>query len=292
MSGGPLGPALFAGSAAALVLAGRAFATAPRAPRPFSGARPLARRPAGRRLGERLARAGIPLGPDAFAALVGAAALAAAALAWGLVRLPILAPAAAAAVLLGARALVGSADSRYLARVARQLPGIADQLSGALGAGLSLRQAIARAARDAPEPAAAELRRLAADLTVGARVEEALEAFAARLPDRDLGVMVTAILVQRRTGGDLARALGEIGARLEERARLARELRGATAQARLTAWLVAALPAVAGLAVEASAPGTLSRTLGHGPGLVLLLVAGSLEVVGVLVIRRIARIES
>ena len=194
-------------------------------------------------------------------------------------------------MIVAARAIVGSADARYLSRVARQLPGVADQLAGALGAGLSLRQAIGRAARDAPEPAAGELRGLAGDLAVGARVDEALERFADRLPDRDLGIMVTAILVQRRTGGDLARALGDIGARLEERARLARELRGATAQARLTAWLVAALPAVAGLAVEAAAPGTLSRALGHGPGLALLLVAGALQVVGVVLIRRIARVE-
>ena len=99
-----LGPALAGAAAGALVLAVRSLALAPRAGRVRGGPGPLARRPAGRRLGARLSRAGIPLGPDAFAGLVGAAALAAAGLAWGLLRLPILAPVAAAAVIVAARA--------------------------------------------------------------------------------------------------------------------------------------------------------------------------------------------
>ncbi len=79
--------------------------------------------------------------------------------------------------------------------------------------------------------------------------------------------MVTAILVQRRTGGNLARALAALSGRLEERAQLGRELQGATAQARMTAWLVAALPLGGGVLTELAAPGTLARTLGAGPGL-------------------------
>ena len=80
--------------------------------------------------------------------------------------------------------------------------------------------------------------------------------------------MTTAILVQRRTGGNLALALGRLSDRLEERAQLARELRGATAQARMTAWLVAALPLAGGALTEMVAPGTLARDLGQGPGAV------------------------
>jgi tight adherence protein B len=292
LSASPLEPALAAAAAGAAVLGVRARAArrhgrAPAAPRRG----PLAGRQAGRRLGRRLDRAGIPLGPDAFAALVALGALLAAALAWVVLRLPLLAPAGAAGVVLAARGVLASADERYAGRVAQQLPSVTRQLASALSAGLSLRQALARAARDAPEPAASELRRTASDMILGARVEEALDAMTSRLPDADLRVMVAAIEVQRQTGGDLARALAELGGRLEERGRLRRELRGATAQARLTAWMVAALPAVGGLAVEAASPGTLAATLGHGPGLALLAVAGALEIVGVGLVRRLARVE-
>jgi tight adherence protein B len=287
-----LAPALAAAAAGAAVAGVRLAARRRSAPRlPSARPGPLARRPLGRRLAARLERAGIPLAPDTFVVLVGAGALAAALVSWVLLRLPPLAPAAAAGVLLGARALLRSADRRYVSRVAAQLPGVSRALAGALGAGLSLRQALERAARDAPEPVAGELRRAAADMAVGARLEEALDALAARLPDTDLRIMVAAIEVQRRTGGDLARALGELGERLDERDRLTRELRGATAQARATAWMVAALPLVGGLAVEVASPGTLASTFGGGAGLVLLGVAAALEGLGVVLVRRLAEVE-
>jgi tight adherence protein B len=273
------------------LLAGRA--TAGPGPRGRAARRPgpLASRPAGRRLGTRLARAGIPLGPDAFVAAAAVAAVAAAAIAVAATRSPLAAPIAAAAVVAGAVSVVRSADRRHLARVAAQLPGVAQQLAAALQAGLSLRQALARAARDAPEPCREELRRAVDELALGSRLEAALEGLVARVPAHDLRIMVTAILVQRRTGGNLARALSALAGRLEERAQLARELRGATAQARMTAWLVAALPLGAGVMAELAAPGTLARVLGEGPGPALLAASATLYGAGVLWIRRIGRVE-
>ena len=253
---------------------------------------PLAARPSGQRLGSRLARGGIPLGPDVFVALVAAASVAAAAIGFLALRLPTAAPVAAGLVVFGAVALVRSADARHLARVEEQLPGIAQQITAALAAGLSLRQALTRAARDAPEPARVEFARAVAELELGTRLEAALEGLAERVPAHDLRIMVTAILVQRRTGGNLARALAALSERLEERAQLARELRGATAQARMTAWLVAALPLGGAVMTEIAAPGTLSQTLGQGIGPMLLTVSAGLYALGVLGIRRIGRVES
>jgi tight adherence protein B len=282
------------GSVAAIVLGtGRFLADRRGIPHAPAG-RPghLARRAVGRRLGERLERAGIPLGADAFVALVAALAACAGGLGLAAARTPVAAVVGAAAVGVGAISVVRSADRRYLARVERQLPGVAQQLAAAIHAGLSLRQALARAARDAPEPTRAELRRAVAELALGGRVESALEGLAARLPAHDLRIMVTAILVQRRTGGNLARALAGLSGRMEERAQLARELRGSTAQARMTAWLVAALPVAGGAMAEIAAPGTLVRILGSGPGPALLLASTTLYAAGLLWIRRIGRVEA
>jgi tight adherence protein B len=292
MTGAALAPAV-AAVAAAAAAAGlrRIVAARVRVPRPEGrGAGIVARSGWGGRIGGRLERSGVPLAPGAFLALAAAAAVIAGGVAVVL-GLPVLAPAAAGGVVLGARSLLISADERYQRRVAAQLPAVAQHLAAGLGAGLSLRQAIVRAARDAPRPAADELAIVAGDLRLGARVDEALERLAERLSGADARIMVAAIVVQRRTGGNLARALAELAQRLEERGALARELRGATAQARLTAWLVAALPAVGGIVVEVAAPGTLGRTLGSGVGLALILVAAGLQVAGVLAVRRIARVE-
>jgi tight adherence protein B len=284
-----LAPALAALAALSAVTGVRALAVRPRAAR-AGGDRRGPRHPAWRRLARRVERAGLPVGPGGFAALTAAAALVAGGLAALALRRPEVAVIGAGAVLAGARALLRSADRRYVERVAAQLPGVAQHLSGALGAGLSLRQALTRAAADAPEPVAGELGRVARELALGARVEEALEGLQARLPDPDLRVMVTAILVQRRAGGDLARALGDLAGRLEERGRLARELRGTTAQARATAWMVAGLPVAGAVLVEIASPGTLARTLGQGPGLAVLLAALALQGLGVALVARIARV--
>ena len=290
-------PAMIAALSAALAVLGagrivqsRRLGAIPRnrGPRP---AGPIGRRPVGRRLARRLERGGIGMGADAFVAATAAGALAGAVLTVAVVRAPIAGALVGAGIVGAAATVVRSADRRRLTRVEAQLPGVAQQLAAALSAGLSLRQALTRAARDAPEPVRGELAAAVAELEMGTRLEAALEGLADRVPVHDLGIMVTAILVQRRTGGNLARALATLSGRLEERAQLARELRGATAQARMTAWLVAALPVGGGVMTEIAAPGTLARTLGEGPGPVILIAAGLLYAGGVIAIRRIGRVE-
>lgn len=294
MSAAALAGATAGVSVVLVVAGGRRIALAPRASRPAGApARPalVERLELGRRISARVRRAGLPVGADVFVGLTALAAVLAGAVVLLVTRQPLLFAPAGAAAVGAAGGLLASADRRHADRVTRQLPGVARHLASAVGAGLSLRQALGRAAADAPEPAAEELRRVAGELALGARVEVALDGLARRAPSHDLRVMVAAILVQRRTGGNLTRALAQLADRLEERGRLARELQGATAQARMTAWLVAGLPAAGGAMAELAAPGTLARTLGQGPGLVLLALALCLYVAGVTAIRRIGRVE-
>lgn len=249
----------------------------------------LRRTAAGARLQRSLDRAGIELVAEAFvAATLIAAALAAATIGAVLGSKP--AALIAGVVCIGAAVgLIGSAERRYIARLSVQVPLIAQHIGGALGAGLSLRQAVERAHIELPEPAAGELRGLARELRLGVRVDVAFEALADRVADPGLQMMVTAILTQRTVGGNLAGALTRLAGHLDERARLVREVRTTTEQARMSAWMVAALPPLAGAAVELVAPGTLQRALGHGPGQMLLIVAVALEATGVVVIRRLVR---
>jgi len=280
-------PAAMASASAVSVVAGiRRLGRSPGAWRP-PGSDLLRRTRRGRDLAAALQRAGVRLGPEAFVAGTVLAAVLGGLAAWLLLRTSLVAVGAAGAVAGSAWALVSSADRRYLQRFSAQLPIVAQQLASAIGAGLSLRQAIARAAADAPEPAATELRRLSTDLDLGARIEAALEATVERLPDPGLRTMVIAVLVQRVVGGNLSQALADLSRRLEERTALEREARSATAQARMSAWLVAGLPLAGGVLVEIAAPGTLARTLGQGPGLLLVIVATALQIVGVMIIRRI-----
>jgi tight adherence protein B len=243
-------------------------------------------------VGARLERAGAGIGPDAFVACIVGAGAISALLLFVALRRPIVLLVGPVVALVVWRVALGLIDRAHMRRVADAMPGVALMLGSAVAAGLSLRQAIVRTARDTPDPLGVHLRAVSAELELGARVDDALGRLHERLPDPDLGLLVTAILVQRRTGGYLARALRDMSSRLEERRRLAREVRGATAQARATAWMVAALPLLGAALAESASPGLIARSLGHGVGLVILVVSVSLQVAGVVMIRRIAAVDA
>ena len=285
------GPALAAASGLAVVAGVRsAVAAGAFAPRRRDARVAITWLPGGRALAARVQRAGLRVDPAVL--LLGAfgASVISALVLLVVLRRPLLALPGLLVGVVGLRVLLGAADRRHLRRVGEAMPSVAQLLASAVAAGLSLRQAIMRAARDTPDPLGAELRRASGEMDLGARVDDALAGLAQRLPDPDLGLLVTAILVQRRTGGDLARALRDMATRLEERGRLARELRGATAQARATAWMVAALPVVGAALAEAAAPGLIARTASTPIGSVVLGVSVLLQVAGILLIRRLAAV--
>ena len=194
-------------------------------------------------------------------------------------------------LLLAAAAVFTIAILYFAARVVfyRQVDD-EEHLADALGAGLSLTGALMSAAEITPEPMARELRTTTREIRAGQRVERALENLQLRVPDPGLEVMSGAIASQRSAGGDLSAALRNVSEQLSERERLTREVRGATAQARLTGALVACLPLVAGVGVEVARPGLLAGVLG-GPTLVLVTTSLLMQGVGILLIRRIARVD-
>jgi tight adherence protein B len=179
---------------------------------------------------------------------------------------------------------------RRAAEAGRGAAAVARALADALAGGHSVRGAISAAARSGGVPGAAgdELRRAAAELELGEPTDEVLEALRRRAADRGWDALVAATLLHADAGGDLAVIMRGLSARLEESRRAEADARSVTAQARFTAWLVAALPAGAALLAELAAPGYLA-SLASSP-LTATLVAASLalQVVAVIAIRRIA----
>jgi tight adherence protein B len=156
-------------------------------------------------------------------------------------------------------------------------------------AGLSIRRAVAEAARDAGPPLAAELDRVVARMEVGEPLEAALDGLAARLDLPELRLVVTVLSVHRRTGGDLAVMLEEVADVVGDRIRSRREVRALTAQGRASGAVLAVLP----IAFVALLSGTGGEALGafyRSPlGAGLLAVGLVCEVLGFAWIRRIVR---
>jgi tight adherence protein B len=167
--------------------------------------------------------------------------------------------------------------------------GLAVSLADALGGGHSLRGALAEAAGASAGPPGAELRRVAAELSAGARTEHALEAMRARVRSPRVDTIVAACLLQRRAGGDLARLLRDCAAAFEDDARLADEARAATAQARFTGLVVVLLPLGGALLAELASPGFLLGLWDSFLTAWLVGLALVLQVVGAILIRRLGR---
>lgn len=179
----------------------------------------------------------------------------------------------------------------YRRAVERDAAAVAVSLADALGAGRSLRSALAEASRGVDGAAGHELRRVAGELEAGARTEDALEAMRARVPSARLDTLVAACLVQRRAGGDLAALLRETAEAFSDQARLEDEVRSATAQARFTGLIVVLLPVGGALLAELASPGFLLGLWSSFLTAWLVGIAVVLQVVAGVLIRRLGRVR-
>jgi tight adherence protein B len=189
-------------------------------------------------------------------------------------------------------ALVRARRRRWLAEVQDGAPLVARALSDALAGGHSVRGAVSAAAAGGglTGPAGAQLRKAAADLALGEPTELALERLRARARGRAFDTIVAAVLLQREAGGDLAGLLRGVAEALEDAARVRRDARTATAQARFTGVLVAALPAGAAALAELASPGYVGRLAASPLTIWLAGAAIALHATALVLIARLARV--
>ena len=191
----------------------------------------------------------------------------------------------------GARVYVERLRSKRRDAFVAQLPDVARVLANGASAGLSLPAAVQLAARELPEPAAAEMRSVVEQLRVGQPVEDALESLRERLPSRELGVLMTTLVIQQRAGGDTVRALNELSGTLDARKDLLREIRTLLSGAVYTSYVVAGIGVGAIVLLNFIAPGVMREMTTTLPGLVALVVSGTLWGVAFVLIRRTTRVE-
>ena len=185
--------------------------------------------------------------------------------------------------------LRGRLSARRDARLRRaQLPVVVSVLAAYVRAGRSLRQAVADAAGDVPEPSAGSLRAAAAAIAVGAAPAEALAALGG---DADVAHLRAVVEMQARTGGDLVLLLERMADVLRSREELRRSAAVATAQARATGRMVTAMPAFGiGALWLLDRPG-FNLVVGSIVGWAAIAGSVLLAAVGHVLIRRIAAVE-
>lgn len=181
--------------------------------------------------------------------------------------------------------------SRRLRRFSELLPEAIGLMSRGLRAGQALSTAVETIAQESEEPLRSEFRRAADEQSFGLPFREALVNLSRRVPVADLRFLVTAILVQKETGGNLAQVLDKASHVIRERVRVAGQMRIRTAQGRLTGWILVALPFVMFIGVNFLNPG-YGKILFENPlGQKLVTYAAVLMLIGILVIRKIVNVK-
>jgi tight adherence protein B len=251
----------------------------------------LRRTERGRRLSTWLSSGAVPLAPVEF--LLGVAGATVVLYLGATLFLPrLMALIVAVACAVGAaRAWVEQRRARRRDQFVAQLPDVARLLANGASAGLSLPAAIQLAARELDDPAATEMRTVIEELRVGRPVDEALDSMRRRLPSRELGVLMTTLVIQQRAGGDTVRALTELGHALEARKDLIREIKTLLSGSVFTSYLVVGIGIATILLMNVMSPGVMREMATSLAGVATLIFVGTLWAIAFVLIRRTTKVD-
>lgn len=181
--------------------------------------------------------------------------------------------------------------SHRMGQFEEHLPEALDLLGRAVRAGHSFTTGLELIAQECAQPIAGEFRTTFEEQNLGLPLRDSLLNLTERVPLVDVRLLVTALLIQKETGGNLAEILDELARVIRERFRIYREVKVKTAQGRLTAGILIALPLIMLAALGAVNP-TYIKVLFEDPtGRTMLIVAGAMQIFGSFLLWRIVNIE-
>jgi tight adherence protein B len=156
---------------------------------------------------------------------------------------------------------------------------------------MAIPNALGLAAREMEEPARSLLAGAVRQMAVGQTLAGAMADLQGRVPSREMAVLVSTLIIQQRSGGDVIEALREMSINLETRRDLRREVDTVMAGVKFTAYAVMSLGVVMLLIIETISSGTLRRMTSSAVGVVVLLVAAGLYTVGGMAVRRLSKVD-
>jgi tight adherence protein B len=171
------------------------------------------------------------------------------------------------------------------------LPDALDLMSRALSAGHAFSEALHMVSAEMPEPIATEFRKTYEEQNLGLSLKLALENLTQRIPLMDLRMCVTAIMIQRETGGNLAEILEKVAYTIRERFRIMGDLKTLTTSSRMSAWLLCGLPIFVTIVITVMNPEYMDILWKDNRGHYLIATAMFLQVTGMLIVRKILRIK-
>jgi tight adherence protein B len=180
---------------------------------------------------------------------------------------------------------------KRLARVNYQLIEVLGMMANSMRAGFSFMQAMQLVGKELPDPLGPEFERVVRQAGLGIPLDDIFEELVVRLPNKELEVVVRAILAQRKSGGNLAELLETMEETIRGRIRILEELNTLTAQGRMSSWIITLGPVGLGLYLALVNREYFSPMLEHPLGLAMIFAASVSTIIGWVLIQKIIRIE-
>jgi tight adherence protein B len=251
----------------------------------------MSRTAAGTSLTRLIEQSGARVTPSAIVMGGVLSAVAAGLVTWIFVRQPFAAPLAAIAGGLAPFGWLLRRRSVRLKRFEEQFPEALDLLSRAIRAGHAFQTALGMVADELPDPVGPEFKKTFEQQNFGLPLRDALNELSDRLKILDVRFFVTAVLIQRDTGGNLSEILDNLAHVVRERFKIRRQVRVHTAHGRFTGYVLLALPAALGVALSIINPEHMQLLFRERMGQTMLIGAAVMQTIGFVWIRQVIKIE-
>lgn len=164
-------------------------------------------------------------------------------------------------------------------------------IANSLRTGYSFMQAIEMVSKEMPKPISEEFARVLKEMNLGVPTEDAMNNLAKRIDSDDLDLVITAVIIQRQVGGNLAEVLDNIAGTIRARVKMKGKIRTLTAQGRISGIIVGLLPIAVGLLIYILNPEYIKVLFMHPTGRMMLAAGFVSQLLGIIIIRRIINIE-
>jgi tight adherence protein B len=181
--------------------------------------------------------------------------------------------------------------TRRLRAFEDQFPEALDLMSRSLRAGHAFTTGIEMVGAEMPKPIGPEFRLLYDRQNYGMAMPDALRSFAERIPVLDARFFVTAVLIQRESGGNLSEVLDNLSSVIRDRQRVKRQMRVLSAHGRITGWVLVCLPPTLALVLMSANPEHRTTMFGERLGIQMMIGAAVLQLIGTWIISKIVNVE-
>ncbi|MCA9789717.1 MAG: type II secretion system F family protein [Cyanobacteria bacterium HKST-UBA04] len=180
---------------------------------------------------------------------------------------------------------------RRMGKAEKELAQVLDTFASCFKSGYSFSRAVQQVAEQYDDPWGTELAKVSAEMNFGSSVEESLVGLTKRIPQSDVAMFVTAVLIQRETGGNLGELLETLSKTVRERFKLMNKVKALSAQGKLSAFIIFMIPFGLASIYSAMFPEVMMNFFHHPIGWGLMTLAGGCQLVGGFVLKNIVTLE-